>query len=176
MRIFLFFSFILIQSGCTSIEVAKEVSKASNSIKESFNQIINIDKKTEAIEDNKEIEDNDESSAAINVFIEKEKKILEIEKKKEKKLVKKQKKIIKINFIGKTINEIKSSLGEPQLIRLDGNTKTARFDKLSCRLFLFFNSNKNIPLVQHYEIRDIKGNLINNKKRIEDCYKHFNLT
>ena len=176
MRIFLFFSFILLLSGCSSIEVAKEVTKASKSIKESVNQIINIDKKTEEIEDNKEIEDNDESSAIINNSIEKEKKILEIEKKKEKKLVKDQKKIIKINFIGKTINEIKSNLGEPKLIRLDGNTKTARFDKLSCRLFLFFNSNKNIPLVQHYEIRDIKGNLINNKKRIEDCYKHFNLT
>ena len=170
MRIFLFFSFILIQSGCASIEVAKEVTKASKSIQESVNQKINIEKKTE------EIEDNDETSVVINDSIKKEKKILEIEKKKEKKLVKKQKKIIKIDFMGKTLNEIKLSLGEPQLIRLDGNTKTARFDKNSCRLFLFFNSNKNIPLVQHYEIRDIKGNLINNKERIENCYKHFNLT
>ncbi|SVC72504.1 uncharacterized protein METZ01_LOCUS325358, partial [marine metagenome] len=122
MRIFLFFSFILIQSGCTSIEVAKEVTKASKSIKESVNKIINIEKKTKETKDNKEIEDNDESSAAINDSIEKERKILEIEKKKEKKLVKEQKKIIKINFIGKTLNEIKSSLGEPQLIRIDGNT------------------------------------------------------
>jgi len=170
MRIFLFFSFILIQSGCTSIEVAKEVTKASKSIKESVNQIINIEKKTE------EIEDNDETSVVINDSIKKEKKILEVEKKKEKKLVKEQKKIIKINFIGKTLNKIKSSLGEPQLIRLDGNTKTVRFDKNSCRLFLFFNSSKTTPLVEHFEIRNIKGDLINSKEKIQVCYKYFNLT
>ena len=170
MRIFLFFTFILLQSGCTTIEVAKEVTKASKSIKTSVSNIINIDKKTE------EIEDNDESVASINDSIEKEKEILEVEKKKEKKVVKEQKKIIKINFIGKTLNKIKSSLGEPQLIRLDGNTKTVRFDKNSCRLFLFFNSNKSPPKVEHFEIRDIQGNLINSKERIQDCYKYFNLT
>ena len=116
------------------------------------------------------------SSAVINNSIEKEKEIFEVEKKKEKKLVKEQKKIIKINFIGKTLNKMKSSLGEPQLIRLDGNTKTVRFDKNSCRLFLFFNSNKTPPLVEHFEIRNIKGDLINSKERIQVCYKYFNLT
>ena len=170
MQIFLFFIFILLLSGCTTIEVAKEVTKASKSIKTSVSNIINIDKKTE------EIEDNDESVALINDSIEKEKEILEVEKKKEKKVVKEQKKIIKINFIGKTLNKIKSSLGEPQLIRLDGNTKTVRFDKNSCRLFLFFNSNNSLQKVEHFEIRDIQGNLINSKERIQDCYKYFNLT
>ena len=176
MRIFLFFTFILLQSGCTTIEVVKEVTKASKSIKTSVSNIINIDKKTEEIEDNEDNEDNDESVASINYSIEKEKEILEVEKKKEKKVVKEQKKIIKINFIGKTLNKIKSSLGEPQLIRLDGNTKTVRFDKNSCRLFLFFNSNKSPLKVEHFEIRDIQGNLINSKERIQDCYKYFNLT
>ena len=139
-------------------------------MKTSVNQVINIEKKT------KEIVDNDETSAVIEDSIEKEKKILEVEKKKEKKLVKEQKKIIKINFIGKTLNKIKSSLGEPQLIRLDGNTKTVRFDKNSCRLFLFFNSNKTTPLVEHFEIRNIKGDLINTKEKVQVCYKFFNLT
>jgi len=170
MRIFLFFTFILLQSGCTTIEVVKEVTKASKSMGTSISNIINIDKKTE------EIEDNDESVASINDSIEKEQEILEIEKKKEKKVVKEQKKIIKINFIGKTLNKIKSSLGEPQLIRLDGNTKTLRFDKNSCRLFLFFNSSKTTPLVEHFELRNIKGDLINNKEKVQVCYKYFNLT
>ena len=170
MRIFLFFTLMLILAGCTSIEVAKEVAKASKSISASVNQVINNEKKT------KEIVDNDETSVVINDSIEKEKKILEVEKKKEKKLVTKQKKIIKINFIGKTLNKIKSSLGEPQLIRLDGNTKTVRFDKNSCRLFLFFNSHKTTPLVEHFEIRNIKGDLINSKEKIQVCYKYFNLT
>ena len=129
MRIFLFFTFILIQSGCTTVEVAKGVTKASKSIERSVKQIINIDKKT------KEIEDKDESSSITNNSIEEEKKIVEVKKKEEKKLVKEQKKIIKVNFIGKTIKEIKLILGEPKLIRLDGNTKTARYDKNSCRWF-----------------------------------------
>ena len=175
MRIFLIFTLILILVGCNSIEVAKEVAKASKSISASVNQVINIEKKTKKIDD-KEIVDNDETSAVIDDSIEKEKKILEVAKKKEKKLVTKQKKIIKINFIGKTLNKIKSSLGEPQLIRLDGNTKTVRFDKNSCRLFLFFNSHKTTPLVEHFEIRNIKGDLINSKEKIQVCYKYFNLT
>ena len=175
MRIFLFFTLILILAGCNSIEVAKEVAKASKSIGTSVNKVINNEKKTKAIVD-KEIVDNDETSAVINDSIEKEKKILEVEKKKEKKLVKEQKKIVKINFIGKTLNKIKSSLGEPQLIRLDGNTKTLRFDKNSCRLFLFFNSSKITPLVEHFELRNIKGDLINSKEKVQVCYKYFNLT
>ena len=170
MRIFLFFTFILILSGCATIEVVKEVAKASKSVEPAVNQIINTDKK------NKEIEDNDESSTTANDTIKKQKAILEVEKKKEKKLVKEQKKIIKINFLGKTFNEIKSKLGEPSLIRLDGNTKTVRFNNSSCRLFLFFNSNKSHSKVEYFEIRDIQGNLIINKERIQDCYKYFNLT
>ena len=174
MRIFLFFTLILILAGCNSIEVAKEVAKASKSIGTSVNQVIKNEKKTKEFV-GKEIVDIDETSAVINDSIEKEKKILDVEKKKEKKLVKEQKKIIKINFIGKTLNKIKSSLGEPQLIRLDGNTKTVRFDKNSCRLFLFFNSSKTIQLVEHFEVRNIKGDLINSKEKVQVCYKHFNL-
>ena len=68
MRIFLFFTFILIQSGCTTVEVAKGVTKASKSIRTSVNQVISIEKKTI------EIVDNDVTSAVINDSIEKEKK------------------------------------------------------------------------------------------------------
>ena len=73
MRIFLFFTLILILAGCNSIEVAKEVAKASKSIGTSVNKVINNEKKTKAIVD-KEIVDNDETSAVINDSIEKEKK------------------------------------------------------------------------------------------------------
>ena len=110
------------------------------------------------------------------ILLKKKKKILEAEKKKEKKIVKEQKKIVKIDFIGKTLNKIKSRLGEPQLIRLDGNTTTVRFDKNSCRLFLFFNSSKINAIVEHFEIRNIKGDLINSKEKLQVCYKYFNLT
>ena len=40
MRLFLFFSFIILLSGCTSIEVAKEVNKVATSIKKSVTNII----------------------------------------------------------------------------------------------------------------------------------------
>ena len=40
MRLFLFFSFIILLSGCTSIEVAKEVNKVTTSIKKSVTNII----------------------------------------------------------------------------------------------------------------------------------------
>jgi len=47
---------------------------------------------------------------------------------------------------------------------------------LGCRLFFFFNSNLNLPRVEHFEIRDTKGNLIDKKEHIQNCYKNFKLT
>ena len=70
---------------------------------------------------------------------------------------------------------MKSSLGDPQLIRLDGNTKTVRFDTNSCRLFLFFNSNDKDSKVKYFEIRDEKGVLINTRKKIQLCDSDFDL-
>ena len=57
MRLFLFFSFIILLPGCTSIEVAKEVTKATASIKTSITNVIKLE--TEKIiegEDPKKLE------------------------------------------------------------------------------------------------------------------------
>ena len=166
MRLFLFFSFIILLPGCTSIEVAKEVNKVATSIKKSVTNIIKNKEKPIEKEDPKKLEKE----------IELEKEIIKTEKKKEKKLVKQQKQIVKINFFSKTLDELRQDLGNPSLLRNDGGTQMARFDTLGCRLFFFFNSNQNLPRVQHFEIRDTKGNLIDKKEHIQNCYKNFKLT
>jgi len=177
MRILLFLTFIYFLSGCTTIEVAKEVNKASQSIKTSVQKIIKDDKKNiEVSNEDESISKKKETIEAKIETIEKEKEIIEAEKKKEKKLVKEQKKLVAVNFIGKTLDELSLLLGDPQLIRLDANVKTARFDTNKCRLFLYFNNDINTPIVEHFEIRDDKGNLINIKKKIHKCYQDFKLT
>ena len=117
MRIFLFFVIIMFLCGCSTVEVAKEVTKATKSIKTSVDKIINS--------------------------FEEEKEIVQNEKENEKKLVLEQKKIVKINFLDMTLRDIKTSLGEPALSRIDGDTYFVRFDKDNCRLFFFLNT-KNI--------------------------------
>ena len=177
MRIFFFFTFILILNGCATIEVAKGVSKVSTSIETSV-------KKIAGKEENKEkIKEKEEVSISENVTLEekvsaakKEKEVVEVEKTRQKKVIKKQKEVIKINFVGKTINEIYMRLGDPNLFRLDGNTQTMRFDSDACRLFLFFNSTIPMPQVNYFEMRDEKGNLIKEKINIEKCYKKFDLS
>ena len=169
MRIFLFFSIILILYGCSTVKIAKEINKASESFKTSVEKIVSEEhsQKNNPPEKLKKIIQNES--------IEKEIAEIEIERKKEKKLIIKQKKITEISFIGKKLSELTINLGESNLIRIDGNTKILRFDTNACRLFLFLNSNKNIQIVEHYEIRDVNGNLINIKKDIENCYKNFKL-
>ena len=175
MRIFFFFTFILILNGCATIEVAKGVSKVSTSIGTSVKKI--------AGKEEEEIKEKEEESISENISLEekvsaakKEKEIVEVEKTRQKKVVKKQKEVIKINFVGKTINEIYMRLGDPNLFRLDGNTQTMRFDSDTCRLFLFFNSTIPMPQVNYFEMRDEKGNLIKEKANIENCYKKFDLS
>ena len=174
MRIFFFFTFILILNGCATIEVAKGVSKVSSSIETSVKKIAGKEEK---------IKEKEEESINENISLEekvsaakKEKEIVEVEKTRQKKVVKKQKEVIKINFVGKTINEIYMRLGDPNLFRLDGNTQTMRFDSDTCRLFLFFNSTIPMPQVNYFEMRDEKGNLIKEKVNIENCYKKFDLS
>ena len=174
MRIFFFFTFILILNGCATIEVAKGVSKVSTSIETSVKKIAGKEEK---------IEEKEATSINENISLEekvsaakKEKEIVEVEKTRQKKVVKKQKEVIKINFVGKTINEIYMRLGDPNLFRLDGNTQTMRFDIDTCRLFLFFNSTIPMPQVNYFEMRDEKGNLIKEKVNIENCYKKFDLS
>ena len=174
MRIFFFFTFILILNGCATIEVAKGVSKVSSSIETSVKKIAGKEEK---------IKEKEEESINENISLEekvsaakKEKEIVEVEKTRQKKVVKKQKEVIKINFVGKTINEIYMRLGDSNLFRLDGNTQTMRYDSNTCRLFLFFNSTIPSPRVDYFEMRDEKGNLIKEKENIENCYKKFDLS
>jgi len=152
------------QSGCTTVKVAKEVTKASNSIKTSFEKLINN-------QDDDNLEDKNKTNN-----MKKEMEALEKERKKERELAINQKKIIKNNFVGKTLNQVKSNLGDVSLNRYDGNTQIIRFDINSCKLFLFFNSNTNTPKVEYFEIRDEIGNLISSKEKIQECYKDYNLT
>ena len=161
-HILLFFS-IIVLCGCSTIEVAKEVTKATKSIKTSIDNIVSTQeekKSTDVIEKEKKQPDN----------IEKEKEKIIVEKKKERDIAKKQKKITTIKFLGKTLPELIKEFGIPDLTREDGNTKTVRFDTLSCRLFLYFNSTINLSRVEHYEIRDTKGNLMNRSKDLEKCF------
>ena len=177
MRIFFFFTFILILNGCATIEVAKGVSKVSTSIETSVKKIAGKGEKREEIKIKEEETINENISLEEKVSAaKKEKEIVEVEKTRQKKVVKKQKEVIKINFVGKTINEIYMRLGDPNLFRLDGNTQTMRFDSDTCRLFLFFNSTIPMPQVNYFEMRDEKGNLIKEKVNIENCYKKFDLS
>ena len=149
MRIFLLLFFITLLAGCATVEVAKEVAKVSQSIK------ISVDNMLDSVEKNKEI--------------------LETEKIEEKKLVTEQKKITDINFSGKNLIEIKLALGVEGLNRIDGETQLVRYDNNNCRLFLFFNTAKKNSKVEHFEIRNLSGNLIESKEKIKKCYKEFNL-
>ena len=177
MRIFFFFTFILILNGCTTIEVAKGVSKVSSSIETSVKKMAGKEEKEEEIKEKEEESINENISLEEKVSAaKKEKEIVEVEKTRQKKVVKKQKEVIKINFVGKTINEVYMRLGDPNLFRLDGNTQTMRFDSDTCRLFLFFNSTIPMPQVNYFEMRDEKGNLIKEKVNIENCYKKFDLS
>ena len=166
-NILLFFS-ILILYGCSTIEVAKEVTKATKSIKTSIDNMVSAQEKTKEpddIEKEKEIKQPDD--------IEKEKEKIVIEKKKERDVAEKQKKITTIRLLNKTLPELIKEFGYPSLTREDGNTKTVRFDTLSCRLFLYFNLTINQSRVEHYEIRDIKGNLVNKNKDIKKCFQEI---
>ena len=174
MRIFLFLTLIVILTGCATIEVAKEVSKASKSIQTSVKKITGKEETNKAKE-GVIVSKSNELEEKINKA-KKEKEVVEVEKKQQQKLVKKQKEAIEINFIGKTINEIYMRLGDSDLFRLDGNTQTMRYDIDTCRLFLFFNSTIPIPRVDYFEMRDEKGNLIKEKANIENCYKKFDLS
>ena len=163
----LIFNFLLL--GCNTVQVAKEVSKVSSSIKTSYEKILEKNSKTDKIDN--VIEQKEEEIKTI----EKEKEILEKEKIKEKKIVKEQKKNVDINFLGKKLNEIQLSLGKPYLNRIDGNTQMVRFDNSFCKIFIFFNSSIDNAKAKHFEVRNKMGGLINKKNQIEKCYKGFKL-
>ena len=163
MRILLLFSIIALLSSCTSVEIAKELTKATKSIKTSFDNVIKSSDDT----NQKEIieEKNVDQEVIDQEVIDQEIANLEKEKKEKGKIIKEQKKKTKINFLDKNFNEIKLLVGEPTLLRVDGNSKTARFDNNFCQLFLFSNAKMKNFKVEYFEIRNKEGKLIINKKK-----------
>lgn len=153
----LFFLMLFLLSGCTTVEVAKEITKATTSIKTS---ITNMTKNQDAAE---------LSEDTIKV----QKKSIEFEKEKEREITKNQQNSIKVDFLGKNLDEIKAKLGEPKLLRIDGKIQLARFDELDCRLFLYFDLSKSSKNVEYFEIRNAQGLLINEEEKIDLCYKKF---
>ena len=174
MKILLLFIFIILLSSCVTVEVAKEVTKAGKSIGTSVNNLIKNSQNNN--EDNLIKRNNKNDITANNKkMIDQELANLKKEKEKEKKLAKKQKNKIRIDFLNKTINEIRLIIGGPQLTRVDGNSKIFRFDSNYCRLFLFFNEKNKNSKVEYFEIRNNKGLLIINNEEIEKCYKDLRL-
>jgi len=162
-NIFFFLSLILLQ-GCTTIEVAKEVTKATNSVKKSIDNIVSKEKSSSQEVKIEKTENNE---------IEEEREKIKSEKKKERIAKINQTKITTLNLDLKIFDQIKRILGQPSLIRVDGNTKTIRFDTMNCRLFVYFNTNDKVMKSQYYEIRNINGNLIENKEKIKKCYQEL---
>ena len=163
MRIFFFIYLVLIISGCTTVEVTKEIIKAGNSVKKSVKEIV---PKTET-ENKTEKKDNE--------IIQIEKEIISQKQKEEKGISTKQQELTEVNFIGKSLKNIKKQLGEPDLSRTDGITNYLRYDSNSCRLFLFLNIEINQKIIEYFEIRNLNGELLKSKQSIENCYKEFDL-
>ena len=166
-HILLFFS-IIVLCGCGTIEVAKEVTKATKSIKTSIDNISSAQEETKAPDDTEKEKEKKQKDD-----IEKEKEKIVVEKEKERDVAKKQKKITTIKFLGKTLPELIKKFGKPNLTREDGNTKTVRFDTLNCRLFLYFNLTINKSRVEYYEIRNTTGNLVNKNQNLEKCFQEI---
>ena len=150
---------IIILNGCTTVEIAKGVTKAGDSI------ITTIQKSTKNKNDLEKTED---------VIKEKEKII--IAKKKEKAVIKKQKENAIIKIQGKTLDQLTQDFGKSDFIREDGNTKTVRFNSLTCRLFVYFNLEVNKPKAEYYEIRNAEGEPIDKKEKINKCFKEIQKT
>ena len=181
MRILILFSLFILLSNCTTIEVAKEVTKVTKSIQTSVDNIVksssnnNQEKVIEEETNDKQIIDQEIEETNDKQIIDQEIANLEKEKKEKKEIIKEQKKETKINFLGKNFNEIKLMIGEPTLLRIDGNSRTVRFDNNFCQLFLFSNAEIKNARVEYFEIRNKVGKLIINKEKIEKCYKNFKL-
>ena len=160
MRAIYIFNYLLILFlySCSTVEVAKELTKVTSSVKTSIKKIAT---------DKEGAEDSIQEIKKEELIKEKQKIITE--KKKTKEVIVKQSQITKIEIIGKKIDQLKIEFGEPNFTRVDGNTTTIRFDTESCRLFVFFNSAINKSKSQYFEIRNKNGNLIENKNDIEKC-------
>tara|TARA_Y100000590_G_scaffold439243_1_gene563036 strand:+ start:285 stop:788 length:504 start_codon:yes stop_codon:yes gene_type:complete len=165
MRILIFLFSIFLLKNCTTVEVTKEIIKVGNSVKNTISEITKEEKPPETTE---EINDNIQ-------IIEEEKEIITIEQIEQKGIVKTQQQFVQTNFFGNSIDKINKKLGDPALTRQDGLVYVLRYDSLKCRLFFFFNNNEEIKKVEHFELRDTSGNLIDRKQLIKQCYKEFKL-
>jgi len=175
--IFFILSIFLI-TGCASVEVVKEATKASKIIETSIKNLLKPQDKTVLKEENKKkilveeqiiFENNEEKKQKILV----EKQIISKEQKNVNAVVMKQKKIANIDLLKKNMQELNQIIGQPRLIRKDRNTITARFDSKNCRLFIFMDSTIKTPLVEYYELRSIIGELIDNEKNIKTCFNEI---
>ena len=166
MRIFLFLLLSLSIWGCATVEVTKEVIKVTNTITDQVKEVIpkkglEEQEAVDQILDDKKIEEEIE--------------IIEETQEVEKNIVASQQKLAEINFIGKSVNQIITLLGEPQLSRIDGAVYTTRYNSENCRLFLFFNQKIKDKRVEYFELRNNKADLLNSKQSLEQCYREFSL-
>jgi len=164
---------IITLNGCATIEIAKEVTKVGDSIKTT------IQKSAKKQNDSEKTEDVTKEKEEIVVAKEKEEKEKEqiiVAKKKEKAVINKQKEIAVIKIQGKTLNQLTQNFGKSDFIREDGHTKTVRFNASTCRLFVYFNLEVKKPKAEYYEIRDTKGELIDEKEKINKCFKEIQKT
>ena len=167
----LYILIIIILNGCATVEIAKEVTKATNSVKTT---IKNIASNEDSLKNNEKFIKEDEVEEDENFIKEKEE--IVIEKKKQEIAINKQKEIVVIDIHGKTLNQLTKDFGKPNFIREDSNTKSVRYDILDCRLFIYFDLEVKKPKAEYYEIRNTKGDLIEKKEYIEKCFKEIQKT
>ena len=161
----LFILFIITLNGCATVEIAKEITKAGESIKTTIQK---------ATKNQNDLEKNEDVIKTEDVIKEKEEVI--VAKKKEGAVINKQKKITVIKIQGRTLNQLTQNFGKSDFIREDGNTKTVRFNASSCRLFVYFHLGVKKPKAEYYEIRNTKGELIDKKEKINKCFKEIQKT
>ena len=164
MRIFFFLLLSFFILGCSTIEVTKEVIKATDSIKTSIKESF-PEKKNNSIK----------KKSSSEFSIEAQRKVLEEMQKEEKNIIISQQKTTEINFIGKNKKSIIRLMGNAELSRIDGSIHTLRYDSNNCRLFLFFNQEIKNKKVEYYVIRNNQGELLDTENSLEQCYGEFNL-
>ena len=164
MRIFFFLLLSFFILRCSTIEVTKEVIKATDSIKTSIKESF-PEKKNNSIK----------KKSSSEFSIEAQRKVLEEMQKEEKNIIISQQKTTEINFIGKNKKSIISLMGNAELSRIDGSIHTLRYDSNNCRLFLFFNQEIKNKKVEYYVIRNNQGELLDTENSLEQCYGEFNL-
>ncbi len=164
---------IITLNGCSTIEIAKEVTKVGDSIKTTIQKAAKKQNDFEKTED--VTKEKEEIIVATKKEEEKKEEII-VAKKKEEAVINKQKEIATIKIQGRTLNQLTQNFGKSDFIREDGNTKTVRFNASSCRLFVYFNLEVEKPKAEYYEIRNTKGELIDKKEKINKCFKEIQKT